>query len=253
MCMSMTIRMPKLSRDGVKHAALWAMLVNHAAQTFCQRGSVLFWILVYIGYITAPVMCWFLVEGFYHTRSRKNYAFRLFVFAVLTQPVYHIWMLSSDTEPGELNMLFQLLICFFILTVRNLRVNILIRLFLEILLIGLSTFATWYVFVPLEVILFDRAYHASQKDPENARKIGAAAFAVAALIVQISALGSTELTPTALLSSLAVIVAGILVLYCHDGSRDNVAKRGWFQRYYFYAFYPVHLAIIALIKFVIVR
>ena len=71
-------------------------------------------------------------------------------------------------------MLFQLLICFLILAVRNLRVNILIRLFLEILLIVLSTFATWYVFVPLEVILFDRAYQDSQKDPANARKIGAA-------------------------------------------------------------------------------
>ena len=67
-----------------------------------------------IGYFTAPVMCYFLVEGFYKTSSRRAYAKRLFVFALVSQVPY---FLAFNREAAVLNMMFSLLFSFLILCV----------------------------------------------------------------------------------------------------------------------------------------
>ena len=37
----------------------------------------------YLGKLSAPIFCYLIVEGFFHTRSRKNYLKRLFSMGVL--------------------------------------------------------------------------------------------------------------------------------------------------------------------------
>ncbi|MDO4615383.1 MAG: TraX family protein, partial [Lachnospiraceae bacterium] len=61
-----------LSRDAIKYIAMLTMLLNHIANVFLMRGALLTECLKAIGYFTAPVMIYFLVEGFYYTRSRKK-------------------------------------------------------------------------------------------------------------------------------------------------------------------------------------
>ena len=74
-----------LNRDAIKLAAMATMACNHFAQALLPGGTLLYTVLVNIGYFTAPVMCWFLVEGFGCTRSRGRYALRLAGFALLAQ------------------------------------------------------------------------------------------------------------------------------------------------------------------------
>ena len=50
-----------LNRDVIKYIAMFTMLMNHIANIFLTPGSLLFEILVDVGYFTAPVMCYFLV------------------------------------------------------------------------------------------------------------------------------------------------------------------------------------------------
>ena len=56
-------------------------------------------------------MCCFLVEGYRHTRSRKKYALRLLVFALLSQFPWRLALVNNH----NLNMLFTLLLCFLLL------------------------------------------------------------------------------------------------------------------------------------------
>lgn len=64
------------------------MLLNHISYIFMEAGT--FWAELFtdIGYFTAITMCYFLVEGFEYTHSRKRYGKRLLVFAVVSQLPY---------------------------------------------------------------------------------------------------------------------------------------------------------------------
>ena len=69
----------ELNRDQIKYIAVFTMLLNHVANIFLQPGTFACEALKDIGYFTAPVMCWFLVEGYRYTRSVKKYAGRLLI------------------------------------------------------------------------------------------------------------------------------------------------------------------------------
>ena len=66
-----------LNRDQIKLLAVVTMTLNHFAHVFLTPGTVLCEVLQDIGYFTAMTMCFFLVEGYRYTRSRRDYARRL--------------------------------------------------------------------------------------------------------------------------------------------------------------------------------
>lgn len=108
-----------------------------------------------IGYFTAPVMCYFLVEGFYKTSSRRAYAKRLFVFALVSQVPY---FLAFNREAAVLNMMFSLLFSFLILCVFHGEAFRRGKGQLQIAgLFFLSVFSDWSALAPAFTLLFDRA------------------------------------------------------------------------------------------------
>ena len=112
-----------LNRDLIKYIAMFTMLLNHIAHVFLTSGTVLCEVFEAIGYFTAPVMCFFLVEGYEHTRSKLKYGMRLFIFAVISQIPY-----ALAFRFGNLNMIFTLLCCFLILTAMEKIENTLFRI-----------------------------------------------------------------------------------------------------------------------------
>ncbi len=57
-----------LTRDAIKMIAMLTMFFNHFSHVFLTAGTYPAEFLKGIGYFTAPVMCYFLVEGFYKPR-----------------------------------------------------------------------------------------------------------------------------------------------------------------------------------------
>ena len=132
-----------LSRDAIKSIAMLTMLLNHISTVFLSPDSLLGAVLLDIGYFTAVTMCYFLVEGYGYTHSKRQYALRLALFAALSEVPYCL----AFTEEGVLsfcgmNMIFTLFLCFLVLVVME-RVHS--RLWRELALLGLvllSSFPT---------------------------------------------------------------------------------------------------------------
>ena len=57
-----TTEKPGLTRDAIKYLAIFTMLLNHIANVLLPENTILWEVLVDIGYFTAITMCYFLVE-----------------------------------------------------------------------------------------------------------------------------------------------------------------------------------------------
>ena len=79
-----------LTSNAIKMIAIAAMTVDHLAWVFFPGYSTnpvaLF--MHIIGRLTAPIMMFFIVEGYFHTRSVTKYIQRMFAFAVLSHFAY---------------------------------------------------------------------------------------------------------------------------------------------------------------------
>ena len=139
-----------LNRDVIKYIAMTAMLLNHIANIFLVPGTLWYEVLVDIGYFTAITMCYFLVEGFRYTHSRKQYALRLFGFGVVSQVPFSMAFAQNDIlEFQDFNMMFTLFLCFCILLCIETIRNRFLRGVLIVLLIFGSLFCDWALLAPV--------------------------------------------------------------------------------------------------------
>ena len=86
-----------MNRNRLKYLAVLAMLLDHIAWAFVPTASVLGQLMHTVGRLTAPIMLYFLAEGYVHTRSLPRYAGRLALFTLIS------WSPAafSTGEPGR--------------------------------------------------------------------------------------------------------------------------------------------------------
>lgn len=239
-----------MNRDVIKYIAMFTMLLNHIANVFLEPGTLLFTILVDIGYFTAPVMCYFLVEGYHYTRSKKRYATRLAVFALLSEIPF--CLAFSEAYTGEriisfcgFNMIFTLLLCFGILYVRENVQNEFVNGLLILGLFFLSLFSDWAILAPLFTILFANA-GGDRRRVRNAFAVGAAVFALLSFSPGASAALTMRNLIYAAASALGILAAGVAIVCFYNGKRMERGRT--FSKWFFYLFYPVHLLILGIIR-----
>lgn len=239
-------RRPSLDRDTIKYIAMAAMLVNHIGTIFLTPGTFLYELFLDIGYFTAPVMCYFLVEGYRLTHSRKLYGRRLFVFAVLSElPFCLAFSHGAEVYFVAMNMIFTLFLCFLLLEVLEKEPKGFARGLLVALLILASTVSDWAILAPVYTMLF---YKAGQ-DREKQKK---AFFWAAALFGAFGLAGSPEWYSglQRLLYALGcmsgVAAAGVCIVCFYNGRRAQRGQR--FSKWFFYLFYPVHLLLLGIIR-----
>lgn len=242
----------KLNRDEIKYIAMMTMLLNHIANIFLEPGTLIFTLLVDIGYFTAPVMCWFLVEGYHYTRSKERYAARLAVFALVSEIPF--CLAFSEAYNGVetisfcgMNMMFTLLLCFGVLLVREYVLEEGLKLALYLFLFLVSTFSDWAILAPAFTMLF-AASIGDERKTKKAFLIGAGVFALMNFYPGTTPGGFLYSVIYAVLSCCGILLAGVTVLHLYNGKR---AERGrTFFKWFFYLFYPVHLLILGIIRII---
>lgn len=92
-----------ISADALKWIALLTMLCDHA-------GAVLFAqypVMRLIGRTAFPLFVWLLVEGFFHTSSRKKYLGRMAFFALVSELPFDLALYGRPDRQGQ-NVFFTL-------------------------------------------------------------------------------------------------------------------------------------------------
>lgn len=118
----MRVYLPPVNAGQLKRFAVFTMLIDHIAYAFLERacgsdgralmysfsgGPLLCRVMRAVGRQAFPVFCFFLVEGFYLTRNRLRYLVQILVFAALAQiPFQQCFFRNADKVHA--NVLFTL-------------------------------------------------------------------------------------------------------------------------------------------------
>ena len=80
-----------LSSNQLKTVAIIAMTIDHLAWTLAPGYCTAWWVIAahIVGRLTAPIMWFFIAEGYFHTRNLKRYMLRLFGLAIVSHFAYN--------------------------------------------------------------------------------------------------------------------------------------------------------------------
>ncbi len=98
-----------MSARTLKLIAIISMTIDHVGLYLVDQGSVWHMVLRSIGRIAFPLFAFFVAEGFHHTRNVRNYFLRLFVFAVTIEiGVFAYFLATGDNYLFKANIFWVL-------------------------------------------------------------------------------------------------------------------------------------------------
>ncbi len=223
-----------ISGSVLKLIAMLTMLIDHVASHLMTNDLVLFsvgsravplrGVLIMVGRVAFPLFCFLLTEGFLHTRNRLRYGISLLLFALISEIPWDLEHYNSVFNMKTQNVFFTLLlgylgICAIELLKQRPVVQLASLLALAVTAMGLKAdYGLWgYIFVILLYVL---------RDHETLRVL--TAF---------------------LVSRPWFTMAAFIPITLYNGKRGFI--KGPVLKYAFYIFYPAHILVIYLFKFVI--
>ena len=250
----------KLNRTQLKLLAIICMLLDHVAYAFLSYQTLLYQIMRFFGRITAPVMCFMLVEGYMHTANFSKYCLRMFIFAMLAYfpYIYLVYPgMMVNHEIGfvrDYNMLFTLLICLYLIfaidkigSFEASKGQYYLTVFLLILVaILLSLPCDWFIFAPLFTANFYMNRNNEKRRDIITAVICTALFVYMSYQMILGGFPFNEAIVYNLYSLGAFMTIPLIRAYNHKNGR-------WDMKYFFYAYYPLHLLIIDIVKYLRMR
>lgn len=228
-----------LSGSWLKVLALLSMTCDHVAALVLRHAEdfavqlplsgddihSLYFLLRSVGRLAFPLFAFLVVEGFLHTRSRSRYGLGLFVFALMSVVPWHLARYGRLFTLGSQNVLFTLLLGFLALcAVRRWEEGQLPSLRLAAVLFTLLVAArllhTDYGYLGVGFIL---SLYVLRHSPALQAAVG---FCI---------------LPVRWKAGLAFIPINL-----YNGHRGFI--KGPIAKYAFYAFYPLHLLLLYLIR-----
>ncbi|SFU45414.1 TraX family protein [Butyrivibrio sp. M55] len=233
--------MKRLNSNHLKLLAIIAMTVDHATDLFYPSFPALPmpFILHVIGRLTAPIMWFFVAEGYHYTHNLKNYMSRLGIFALVSHFAYcfAFGMSYVPFKTGIFNqtsVMYPLFIAVVVLWLQdNDAMNKTIKHIFIFVLIWSAFPADWSCIAVLSIIGIYR-------NRGNLKKQTAAMMAWVLLYAVVSFLFVSKIH--GILELFVIIVYP--VMKCYNGERGKVRWLKWF----FYIYYPAHLIIIGIIR-----
>lgn len=234
----------------LKIIAIIAMTTDHIAWVFVEFENILFNPLHFVGRLTAPLMCFFLAQGFYFTNNREKYALRLLIFALLSQVPFILMIKSLSwqkflAEPSALldsgNVLFNLLNALLVLMLCHAKLPIYVKLFLISVLWACSLWLDWGLEIIAYVLIFAYFRHNL-----TYQIIGYIICAGVVLLLEHFGVLYSAMTVPGVWFPLGVFLLPIC-LYLYNGKKGQSLG----GRYFFYWYYPVHMMFLVIFSWIL--
>jgi len=211
-----------LSGSTLKIIALISMLIDHIAAYLINDSSImLYHTMREIGRLAFPIFCFLLVEGYFKTTNIKKYMLRLFILAIISEVPFDLprtgsFGLSFDHQNVFFTLLFGLIVIYIIDNNKEKK--------------WLQCIAIWVVAFLAYLLRFD--YNA---------------FGIIQILMfyYFKNITTYRIAGIIMLNLMMRQPAGACALFFTEFYNG---KRGLKLKYIFYAFYPLHLLILYLIK-----
>lgn len=234
-----------LSATDLKILAIIAMTVDHTAFLLVDAHSLLYYYMRMIGRLTAPIMVFLLTEGYRHTRNRKKYLARLFMFAGISQPIYFLFLHGRMPENAadfslHWNVMFTLAIGLLVMILFDSeKIQTAPSLILLGILISLAHFGDWSYLIPAWTIIFFCYY---KRDTKKMIVL----FALVSVTLQ-TLVYLKEFDSFALFSFQYSTLFSLIPISMYNGQRGNVRHKN-LNRWFFYVYYPAHMVVLLIIQ-----
>lgn len=228
-----------LSGTELKYIAILAMFIDHAAQLFVPQRTALYVVMRLVGRITAPLMCFFISEGYHHTRNVKKYIGRLAVFAVISHPAFNYCFNGRLFSLHSSSVITTLLLALLTVCVLNSEtVPRAYKLPIILLLMYVSRGCDWGYTAILFTLAFELGHGSGKR-----QIIGYSASAFTIMCIDcFKVLAKAPEFFTSKIPSFGVLIPALLLL-AYNGERGGGKASKWV----FYVFYPVHLFVLGYI------
>ena len=231
-----------LNRTQIKYIAITAMLMDHTAVFFLQPGkhpalTVLYIFMRTLGRITAPVMFYFLTEGYRYTSSKFKYGLRLLCFGILSQIPYSL-VRHGDISSSDLNVIITLFMSFLMLVVADKMKEKALKGVVVFIFMILTSFSDWGVLGPFMVWLF-YIYREDRKK----QLISYASLCLAQMVAAVFIVSAGNIEWYEVVWQIGLLLPGLLI-YLYNGESG---KKNIFNKWHFYLFYPLHFIVFWLV------
>lgn len=247
--MSDKSRTLSLNRNQLKYIVIAAMLIDHIAWAFVPLYTPLGQIMHFFGRLTAPTMAFFVAEGYHYTRNFNKYAGRMAIFALISWLPFYFFesgRLPIAVIDGELSFSFpdQGVIYTLFLGLMAIRLWDSEKIEFPFKLIGIaficiiSVIGDWSYYA----VLWCLSFHIFRDRPV----IKWTAFCFIGLCFCRSIFNWNPWW--GMIFQLGVLMPCPLICLFYNG---KPGKKNAFNKWFFYIFYPTHMAIIGIIAKII--
>lgn len=212
--------------------AIVTMTADHVSTAFLETDTFLYFFCQFFGNFTIVIMCFFIVQGLIHTRLVLNYALRLLGWAMVSE-VPFILLFGL-----KLNVLFTLLVSLIIIYLLD-RKGWIYAVTALAIFFPISLICDWSIIAPAFTII----YYILQK--KHKEMLSLILIPGSYFIMKTILYTETQLEHILGTISMALISGLIWLLI----SSVTEHMKGRIPGLVFYAYYPLHLFIIWIIKY----
>ncbi len=209
------------------------MLIDHIAWLFVNPFSGKAFLMHFIGRLTGPVMAVFLAEGYIHTRDVNKYTLRLAAFAVISWPCFSL--MEYNAIGPHFGVIYTLLLSLIAIRICDSDQSIAVKAAAVLFICILSIYGDWPVFGVLYAVNAFVFY-----DRHVVRWVIHSVISLSVFLF----FGFTTGGAGFHLGTLLTVPLLALFYNGESGSRKP------FHKWFFYVFYPLHMLVLWLLKYV---
>ncbi|MEG2289415.1 MAG: TraX family protein [Clostridium sp.] len=230
--------MKYLSSFSLKIMAIITMTLDHILYFIGAKGGVEIPIWFgYLGRLAAPIFFFLIIEGFFHTKSRKKYLLRLAMFSGLMIPIDIMLGISNNIF---LSLTVAVLIMLMLENIKNKKKTALSVVALIIFtLAAFVTEASLYGVGMTYIFYFFR----------ERKVLMASTYTLFSLFPVITSIGSSDIYDKLFLFDYQwMMIFALPLILMYNG---KLGLKNTFTKWIFYVYYPLHLTVLALLSTVV--